>query len=108
MFLQMQRSGMVTTGLRLIDKRIVEFVYYNYFVYLNIKNMKKLFVIASLIIGAAGCSNNDSKKSETTASADSSMAATPVAAADVKKEEPAEVPMDSASMMKAWQAYMTP
>ena len=70
--------------------------------------MKRILVISALFIAAAGCGGND-KKEEKTATSDSAVTKTETTApAAENKTEAPEPKMDSASMMKAWQAYMTP
>ena len=69
--------------------------------------MKKLFIIATALIAFAGCNTKDETKKEEAmiSSADSAKS---TESASVPSTTVADAPVDSATQMKAWMAYMTP
>lgn len=68
--------------------------------------MKHLIITACIISAVAiGCTSNETKKDDTTVVTDSTAVTDP--STDKMAETP-DPPMDSAAMMKVWQAYMTP
>lgn len=68
--------------------------------------MKKLLIAATVCSSLFSCKDNEKKETPVTYTSDSS--ANKSAAAPADTTTPAPPPMDSAAMMKAWQAYMTP
>ena len=60
-----------------------------------------LTLAAGAMLALFGCSSADTHKEETAPAKDSAVATAPEAVQE-------ETPMDSATMMKAWEAYMTP
>lgn len=69
--------------------------------------MKRIFIIASALFALVGCNTKEENKKDEAviSSADSAKATESVSTSSAAV---AEAPVDSATMMKAWTAYMTP
>ncbi|MDB5202087.1 MAG: hypothetical protein JWQ27_1496 [Ferruginibacter sp.] len=68
--------------------------------------MKKIFPALALL-GLLSCNNADTKEATTTTTVDT-MATSGTASTGTTTEATPAAPVDSATMMKNWQAYMTP